>query len=250
MELRYILKAILLPPFSQILLLLLAWRLRKTTPKLAKTLFFLGTFSLWILAAPITANQLVLSLQQDAAILPQDLSHLKADAIVILTASQNETAPEFAAPVSGKDALIRIRYAAFLERRTKLPILLTGGSVSGLEHRSLAETMAFDLLEGFGVRARWLEKESRTTAENARLSYKILHAENKTTIVLVTQSMHMMRAKWSFEQAGFTVVAAPTGFIDVKPISVLSFLPNAHSLELSSQALHEWLGYWVYRILG
>ncbi len=246
MEIRYILKTILLPPFSHILLLLLAWRLRNSTPKLAKTLFLLATLSLWLLATPITSNLLALSLEKDVPLQPQNLSHLKADAIVILSASQNETAAEFAEPVSGKDALVRIRYGAFLERKTQLPILLTGGSVSGTENRSLAETMAFDLLEGFGVTARWLETNSRTTAENAKFSYKTLEPEGKTTIVLVTQSLHMIRAKWSFEQAGLTVIPAPTGFIDIRPVSPLSFIPNANSLHLSSQAIHEWLGYIVY----
>lgn len=246
MEIRYILKAILLPPFSHILLLLLAWTLRKSVPKVAQLLFFLTTLSLWILATPIASNFLALSLQQDMALQPQNLSQLKADAIVVLTASQNETAPEFGEPVSGKDALIRVRYGAYLQRRTQLPILLAGGSVSGMENRSLAETMAFDLLEGFGVTARWLETSSRTTAENGQYSYNILGPEGKKTIVLVTHSLHMKRAKWSFEQAGFTVIAAPTGFIDTRHVSALSFLPNAHSLNLSSQALHEWIGYLVY----
>jgi uncharacterized SAM-binding protein YcdF (DUF218 family) len=109
--------------------------------------------------------------------------------------------------------------------------------------------MAFDLTEGYDIKAEWLEKNSRTTAENATYSYSILRAENKTSIVLVTHSMHMMRAKWSFEHAGFKVLPAPTGFIGMKPLTVRSFLPNAHSLQLSSQALHEWLGYWTYQML-
>ncbi len=246
MEIRYLVKTILLPPLMHIILLLLAWRLRKRMPRLAQSVFLLAVLSLWVLGTPIASSLLALSLQQDMALLPDQLANLQVDAIVILSGSQNETAPEFGEPVSGEEALSRLRYGAFLQRRTGLPVLLCGGSVRGDEHRSLAESMAFDLFEGFGIKAEWLETKSRTTAENAQFSYAILRTINKTSIALVTSSLHMMRAKWSFEQAGFTVLPAPTNFIDMNPLTASSFLPNAHSLQLSSDVLHEWLGYWVY----
>jgi uncharacterized SAM-binding protein YcdF (DUF218 family) len=149
--------------------------------------------------------------------------------------------------VSGQEQLSRIRYGAFLHRKTGLPVLLSGGRVQGDEFRSLAETMDFDLYEGFSIKAKWLEDKSRTTAENAQYSYAILGAINKKSIALVTNSQHMMRAKMSFEQVGFTVLPAPTDFIDRGTLSVTSFLPNARSLYLSSMVLHEWMGYWAYR---
>jgi uncharacterized SAM-binding protein YcdF (DUF218 family) len=250
MELRYLLKSILLPPFAQILILIFAWRLRNLRPRIAKAFYLLAILSLWILGTPIAAKNLAFTLKQDLPIRPNYLSNVNADAIVILSGSQNETATEFGEPVSGEDTLIRIRYGAFLKRRTGLPVLLSGGSVLNDKDRSLAETMAFDLIEGFGLQTEWLETKSRTTAENAKFSYTILKAENKTSILLVTSSLHMMRAKWSFEQAGFNVLPAPTGFIAPEPLTVSSFLPNAHSLQLSSDVLHEWFGYWVYRILN
>ena len=107
--------------------------------------------------------------------------------------------------------------------------------------------MAHDLT-GFGIEATWLESRSRATAENASNSYAILAPEGKTRILLVTSAIHMARSVLSFEQAGFSVVAAPTMFVDRRPLSVLAFLPQAGSLELSSQAIHEWLGYLVYRL--
>jgi uncharacterized SAM-binding protein YcdF (DUF218 family) len=249
MEIRYLLKAILLPPFTQIIFLLVAWQIRQRMPRLAKAICILAVLSLWILGTPIASTRLALSLEQNAALLPTQLSTVHVDAIVILSGSQNENTPEFGEPVSDGEVLSRIRYGAFLHRRTGVPVLLSGGSVQGNEHRSLAETMAFDLLDGFGITALWLERKSRTTAENARYSYAILGAENKTSIVLVTSALHMMRAKWSFEKAGFDVLPAPTGFIDPSPLSVNSFLPSAHSLQLSSDITHEWLGYWLYKML-
>lgn len=60
---------------------------------------------------------------------------------VILYGSKNESASEFGEPVSGEEAVSRLRYDAFLQRKTDLPVLLCGGSVRGDEHRSLAESM-------------------------------------------------------------------------------------------------------------
>lgn len=249
MEIRYFFKALLLPPFTQIIFLLLAWKLCKLMPRLAKAICILAVLSLWILATPIGSTTLALTLERELALPPNQLTAVHADAIVILSASQNENTPEFGEAVSSEEALGRIRYGAFLHRRTRLPVLLSGGSVQGNEQRSLAETMAFDLYEGFGIKAEWLEKKSRTTAENANFSHVILGAKNKTSIILVTTSLHMMRAKWSFEKAGFSVLPAPTGFVDTKPLTANSFLPNARSLQLSSDVIHEWLGYLTYLML-
>lgn len=60
----------------------------------------------------------------------------------------------------------------------------------------------------------------------------------------------MKRAKWSFEQAGFTVIPGPTCFIDREPIRLNAFIPGAHALALSAEVLHEWLGCWWYRLVG
>ena len=250
MVFRYFLKGMLLPPFSQLLLLLIAWKIRHLALKTSKFLCFVALFSLWLLASPVIATFLAQTLEQDLPLTPGQLKNIKAQVIVILSASQDDYAPEFGEPVSGREQLMRVRYGAFLQKMTGLPVLLSGGSVRGEEQRSLAETMAYDLVSGFGGKVDWLEKESRTTSENARKSYDILVQENKTTVLLVTSSMHMLRAKWSFEQVGFEVLAAPTHFIDREPLNLNSFMPNAGALNLSSEALHEWLGILVYRALA
>lgn len=249
MDLRYLLKGVLLPPFTQIVFLFIAWKIRKRTPTIAKAIFLIAVCSLWGLGCPVVATFLAQSLEKYPALNAQQLGETQADAIIILSANQNEYAPEFGEPVSGEEQLVRIRYGAFLHKKTGLPVLLSGGSVRGDEQRSLAETMAYDLVKGYSVQVRWLEKKSRTTAENSRYSYALLAQENQTTVVLVTSAIHMMRAKWSFEQAGFKVLPAPTNFLDRRPLSVNSFVPNAGALMLSSEALHEWLGYWVYQLL-
>lgn len=249
MDLRYFLKGMLMPPFTQILLLLFAWKIRHRATKVSWTVCFIAVFSLWILSTPMVATFLAGTLEQNQALSSRQLEGVQADAIIILSGSQNEYAPEFGEPVSGNEQLCRVRYGAFLQRQTGLPVLLSGGSVRGDEQRSLAETMAYDFENGYGQKASWLEKNSRTTAENARYSYNILATENKTTILLVTSSLHMMRAKWIFEQVGFNVLPSPTNFIDRDSLNFNSFIPSANSLELSSEVIHEWLGFFAYQLL-
>ncbi len=248
MDFRYFLKGMLLPPFTQILLLLFAWKIRHRATKTSWTVCFIAVFSLWIFSTPVVATFLARTLEQNPALSSRQLEDVQADAIVILSSRQNEYAPEFGEPVSGNEQLGRVRYGAFLQRKTGLPVLLSGGSVRGDEQRSLAETMAYDFEKGYGQKVSWMEKNSRTTAENARYSYNILATENKTTIILVTSSLHMMRAKWIFEQVGFNVLPSPTNFIDRGSLNFNSFMPSANSLELSSEVIHEWLGYFAYQI--
>ncbi len=248
MEFRYFFKNLVLPPCILIIAILMAWWLRHRKPKFSRIVFGVAIFGLWVLATPFAALNLEDTLVQHPFLVPEKLNAIQADAIVVLSASQIDQAPEFGQSVSGVEQLSRIRYGAFIHRRTGLPILLSGGSVRGGEHSMLSEAMAYDLLEGYGVKPNWLETKSRTTMENARNSYSMLAAENRNKIILVTSVRHMMRAVYSFEKAGFEVIAAPTGSLVRKPYTLRSFFPGAGCLYLSGQVLHEWLGYWVYRL--
>ena len=139
-----------------------------------------------------------------------DLQLKSAHAIVVLGQGRYRSAVEY----EGKDtvsvgSLARIRYAAWLHRKTGLPILTTGGKPNGAKI-SEALLMSEVLQKEFGVPVRWLEEESLNTWENALFSAQILRKERITTIFLVTHGIHMARAVWSFERSGLQVIPAPT----------------------------------------
>jgi uncharacterized SAM-binding protein YcdF (DUF218 family) len=75
------------------------------------------------------------------------------------------------------------------------------------------------------------------------MSAEILSAAGIKRIVLVTQAFHMPRSRLLFEQAGFEVIAGPTGFkgLGAAP-SVFDWIPSASAMQNSYYALHEWLG--------
>lgn len=179
MELRYLLKSLLQPPAVQLLLLLFGWCIHRRFPRTARLCMVIALGTLWGLATPIASTYLARTLEHHVPLSVEQVDNIHADAIVVLSAAQREYAPEYGQPVSGQRQLCRLRYAAYLHRKTRLPILVSGGSLYGDERRTLAETMHFDLFSGFGVEARWKEQTSRTTGENARYSYRILAAEGK-----------------------------------------------------------------------
>jgi len=110
---------------------------------------------------------------------------------------------------SGAD---RMRYAARLVRDDPaLRVLISGGQVfTRPGARSEAEGMA-DLLAELGVpRQRiLLERNSRTTAQNAELTARLAVGEPGSWL-LVTSAYHTPRAMGLFRKAGVAVIAAPT----------------------------------------
>lgn len=83
---------------------------------------------------------------------------------------------------------------------------------------------------------------------SARLSARILRQDGVHRILLVTDAMHMPRAKMEFAKTGLDVVAVPTLFFADGSIAPFDFLPSAEGLRRSYYAIYEWIGliwYWV-----
>ena len=126
---------------------------------------------------------------------------------------------------------------------------MSGGQVFIKNEPSESVLMAEVLEQEFNVAVRWQEGRSRNTAENALYSRALLQSLNIDRIILVTHAFHMSRASNEFIQAGFDVQPAPTGyFFSEEALSLLSFIPSAKALTVSSFVIHEYLGmiwYWL-----
>jgi len=202
-------------------------------------LLLAGAVTLGVLALPYVAAQLLRSLEAH-----QPLSDVAAalegvGAIVVLSGDFTDYAPELGGSTVGPLTLQRLHYAARLHRDSGVPLLLTGG-VIGRNRRPLAEYMAQVLDEDFSRPARWLERGSRSTRENARNTRALLQPLGIDRICLVTHGFHMVRARRAFVQQGFDVVAAPTLCV-AKPAPLLrDFIPGHTALSRSLIALREW----------
>ena len=250
MPFRYFIKTLLLPPGIFLLLLLLAWCLKRRRPRLARGLFVLGLGGLWAMSLPIVVQWSAGAIESIGPLKQSEWASLaqRADAIVVLGSGRERNDPSWGGDIPTGVALERMRYAARLSKASGLPILTSGGLHYG-QPPSEAAIMADALRDDFGVTVRWQEAESRTTWENATMSAAMLNPEDIRRVVVVTQGWHMPRSVWSFEKAGFDVVAAPVGFLSVDNARPLGgWMPESKAVWQMGQLLNEAAGLVGYRL--
>jgi uncharacterized SAM-binding protein YcdF (DUF218 family) len=253
MELRFILKQLILPPGGLLLLILLAWLLWAWAerPRLAALCLLGGLGGLWLLSLPAVMEWSARLLEREPALAEAQWAGLaqRAEVIVVLGSGREEADPAWGSDQPSATAIERLRYAARLHRASGLPILISGGLHYG-QPPSEAAMMAEVLQRDFGVPTRWQEERSRTTWENAQFSAQLLKAQGASRVVLVTQAAHMPRSRWCFERAGLEVVAAPLGFLGVpneRPLG--GWLPEGKALWQNTRLLNEAFGLLVYPLL-
>ncbi|WP_019411976.1 YdcF family protein [Pseudomonas psychrophila] len=250
MPIRYFVKQLLLPPGILFLLLLLAWWLRRSRPRLAGALFALGLGGLWLMSLPIVVEWGARVVEREPALAQSEWSTLaeRADAIVLLGSGRERGDPAWGGDQPTMIGLERQRYAARLAKASGLPVLTTGGLHYGTPP-SEAQIMADSLRDDSGVEVRWKEEQSRTTWENAQMTADILLAQGIKRVVVVTQAWHMPRSVWCFEQAGFEVVPAPVGFLsadNARPFG--GWMPEYKSIWQSGLLLNEAVGQIAYSL--
>jgi uncharacterized SAM-binding protein YcdF (DUF218 family) len=237
--------AFLLPPLNLLLLGAAGYRLIERRPRLGRALLGICLGGLWLLCTPWVAGRLLATLEVPYVPITGD----EAEAIVVLGGGVQLDAIEYggASTVNGR-TLERLRYGAWLHRKTGKPVLVTGGAPEGWdpEGRLMRDTLERE----FGVPVRWMEDRSINTRENARYSAELLKPAGIRRIYLVSQVWHLPRAIPEFERAGLAVVPAGTGYQPVGDSGPFDFIPNARALSSSFYAFHEWIGLLWYRLSG
>jgi uncharacterized SAM-binding protein YcdF (DUF218 family) len=234
-------------------------RPRNSNARVAKRTFFgmvvallAGTF---LLATPLPQRLLFDGLQIYSPLSPEALASETSGppaAIVILSAGQRlrvEYGNEFGNQAPDGLSLERVRYGAFVARKTGLPVLVSGGSLDA-DKPALAKVLADMLRFDYGMEPKWMEDHSANTAENAMFSAKMLKEAGITHVLLVTHAWHMKRAVAAFSANGMTVTPAPTGFyLPGRKLPLASVLdPSVSGLLMSSYALHEIIGSLWYKV--
>lgn len=243
------LEAILLPPNALFILVIVGFILIRRSVRVALILIGSGVTLMYLLSMPLIASLLSSALATDPALDEQALSRYSAQAIVILAGGREQRAPEYAGDTVSILTLQRVRYGAWLKRRTFLPLYVSGGRIHG-EPRAEAELMQSVLQKEFGVEVNGIETESKTTYENALHTSTLLKKRGITRIFLVTMANHMPRSKQAFEHFGIEVIPAPTGFYSggERLLRFKDLVASTRAYRTSVIAIHEIVGrlwYWL-----
>ena len=85
------------------------------------------------------------------------------------------------------------------------------------------------------------------TADEAAAVKKMALGNN---IILVTSAFHMPRAQMLFKSEGFKVIPYPVDFklLTDHSLTIMDYLPNAHSLAKTGLGMRELIGRLFYRI--
>jgi uncharacterized SAM-binding protein YcdF (DUF218 family) len=211
----------------------------------------------WLLSAVAFAGLWLLSCQGTTVWLaqhalpqyaPATAAQLKASnvqAIVVLGGGTYPQAPEYGMAQPGPSTAARLRYGIWLAKQSGLPVAFSGGSgwAAGMNVKnSEAEVAARVALEDYGFTLRWVENQSRDTAENAQLIAPLLKRDGVKRIALVTDALHMPRAMAEFERTGLGITPAPTGYVLPTKSDLLQWLPTIDGLTGSTRLIHELLG--------
>lgn len=200
---------------------------------------------MWLISCPAVAVWLsVQLLPQFAPINSADVKQQQVQAIVILGGGADAHTPEYDGPHLSTASLQRLLYGLHLAQATQLPMAFSGGKGWAADSTQAAEAQVADavLARLHAPALRWQENQSRDTRENALLTAAMLQKDGIQRIALVTNAWHMARSLRHFENAGFSVLPAPMGYVQTDASPVLQWIPSGSALRDSCAVLKEWLG--------
>ncbi len=237
--LKKLIAALVLPPTGLLLLTLTGIAVATRWRRIGLGLALLGSGSLLMFSMPLVSAWLTVAICDAGPYVPG--ASPAPDAIVVLGGGVLVGAAEYDGRDSpGRLTLERIRYGAYLSRKTGLPLAVVGGRV--FEGEPEGEVMRRVLEQEFQIPVRWVESTSLNTRENAQQASRLLQPQGIRRILLVTHGVDTRRARREFEAAGFAVIPAPTLIPSIHIENVWDFVPNMGALSGSYLAIYEFLG--------
>jgi uncharacterized SAM-binding protein YcdF (DUF218 family) len=184
---------------------------------------------------------------------PWDASGGAPDGIVVLGGAIESAIAPLRPASALNEAAERITVIAELARKYQSATILYSGGNGGPGPPGSEAQIAKALFETFGVPARrlMLEDQSRTTAENAAFSRRLVMPKPGERWLLVTSAYHMPRSIGAFRRAGFPVEAYPVDYRTMGPADLwIPFDSIATGLRRTDLAVHEWIGLLAYWLTG
>jgi len=238
--------AIVTPPMGLLWLALLGVAIYRRWPRLGRLSLALGLVGMYVAGTPIASHALVAGLE---ALDPAASDGTDPPGAIVILGGDGERVAGAAGAGTARPGPLsteRLAWGAVLARKTRLPVLITGGTV-GRGQPPVADLMATTYAEAFGLPVAWREERSLNTCENAAFSADILRRSGVGSAFVVTHAWHMKRALLSFARAGYPVQASPLPPERYEVDSVTDFMPRITGWNRTYYALHEWIGLIAYR---
>jgi uncharacterized SAM-binding protein YcdF (DUF218 family) len=202
------------------------------------------------LGCPQVSERVIAPLERAYPVPPDTV---KAEAAVVLAGSM-DLARSTPGRIEWFDRPERMIEGSLLAVRGRVNCLVLSGGVGDPNYPEKVEAdlmAAFARTLGVDPGSIVLQRRSRTTHEDALYTAEILRERGIRSFFLVTSAFHMPRAVGCFRKQGLDPIPYPVDFrVTPEAKGALRFVPTAATLCSSTLALHEYIGYGVYWLLG
>ena len=240
-----ILSWLLSPLRVGVVLALLLWLLWRWLPRWLRAMGISGLAIAGVLATPLGANALVTAVESRAATSAQCIGSPPSTIVLLGGGVDVSTDDPLDYRVLSPISVQRVFAATRLARQQPdAQIVITGDSFWGVPESILMGRLLSEL--GIAPERIRQETRARTTWQNAQFT-AALQPPIDRRIWLVTSALHLPRASYAFEQAGFDTCAWPADTRYADWIGWGYLLPSSSAVVKSEAALHELFGDFAYR---
>jgi uncharacterized SAM-binding protein YcdF (DUF218 family) len=227
--------------------------LRKGKLRTAAAFLLVSIVNLYVMSTPFVGEWLYARVESNYPPVPMARVP-NANCMIVLGGVVQAPAPP-RIDIEFNDSVDRVHKAAELFHAGKAPyVIVTGGNQPWSTTQKSEAELIRDLLVQWKVPEEviMLEASSRNTRENAMFTRNVINAINCEEALLVTSAAHMPRAVAAFQSVGISVTPVSTDVrvADTDRVMVMDFLPDARALKMSSDAIREMVGQWIYELRG
>lgn len=245
--LKYALIPFILLPGIFITLLIISgiWFLFRENRKLGIVNLIIGAL-MWLLSISPISNFMLRGLESSIGV-PKNP---KGDVIILLGGGVYDGAPDLSGIGTPSGMMLsRIVTAVRLQKRLKIPIIVSSGTV--FQHVRPEAPIVKRFLVDLGVpdSAIIVEDKSRDTSQNAKYTQEICSGSGFKTPILVTSAFHMKRSIMNFKKVGIEVIPFPAHFQSWKDrrYGWIDFLPGGFGGV--STAVKEYLALFYFKFV-
>lgn len=235
--------------WALLVLCVLLWRAR--APAGARWLCAGIAAFVMVTGCPYVANKLLRSLEKDRDIARAQCAPPPPGSVLVVLAGGLDRAAADAGDLGRLSEESFRRTVAGVRLAKEVPdsvLLLSGGLGGRVREADLMGTLAAAL--GMPAQRLVLEREARSTYQNAMRLKPMIEGFRGRPIYLVTSAAHMPRAAAVFWSSGQPVCPLPVDFQHREPEGVDAIVPRVDSMLKTTEALHEMVGYLAYRMRG